>query len=81
MQILAEAPGEVPGLLTSKLGIKHTGPHLDAMAAIARSAKSRSLEAFQEAVRLMHVRTQMGVPVMQSIYAEHHEFTFLYFRS
>ena len=34
----------------SKFGMKHLGPDIEAMATIARAAKARSLEQFQEAV-------------------------------
>lgn len=41
---------EVPVLLTGKFALKHHGPDLDAMAAITRAAKCRSLEDFKAAV-------------------------------
>jgi hypothetical protein len=37
--------------LTGKFGLKHSGPEIEAMAAIAAAAKIRSLEQFQLAVR------------------------------
>lgn len=49
-KILNESPNEVAPLLSSKIGLKHAGKNLDAMAAIAKAAKSHSLEDFQKAV-------------------------------
>ena len=51
-KILNESPNEVAPLLSSKIGLKHAGKNLDAMAAIAKAAKSHSLEDFQKAVSL-----------------------------
>jgi 26S proteasome regulatory subunit N6 len=50
-KILNEAAGEVGSLLASKAGMKHAGVDLEAMSAIAKAAKIRSLEDFQTAVR------------------------------
>lgn len=49
-KILKEAAHEVPNLLASKIGMKHAGLHLEAMAAVAKAAKASSLEDFQAAV-------------------------------
>jgi 26S proteasome regulatory subunit N6 len=51
-KILNEASHEVPSLLSTKMAVKHVGRDLNAMAAIAASAKVKSLEDFQTAVRL-----------------------------
>lgn len=49
-KVLNESAAEVPALLTSKIGMKHSGVQLEAMAAIAKASKIRSLEDFQAAV-------------------------------
>ncbi len=49
-KVLNNGAGEVPALLGSKMAVKHTGIHLEAMAAVARAAKSRSLGDFDEVV-------------------------------
>lgn len=49
-KVLNDTPGEVSALMASKFGMKHAGADLDAMAAVARAAKARSLEEFQAAV-------------------------------
>lgn len=51
-KILNGAPDEVPSLLTSKIGMKHSGRNLEAMAEIAKASKNRSLEDFKAAVSL-----------------------------
>ena len=50
-KVLTECAAEVPSILTSKLGMKHSGIQLEAMAEVARASKVRSLEDFQAAVR------------------------------
>ena len=49
-KILNESSSEVPGLVSSKFGMKHAGIDLEAMSAIAKAAKVRSLEDFKAAV-------------------------------
>ena len=49
-KVLNGAAAEVPSILTSKMGMKHAGVALEAMAAIAKASKIRSLEDFQAAV-------------------------------
>eukprot|EP00428_Durinskia_dybowskii_P066765 CAMPEP_0170383608 /NCGR_PEP_ID=MMETSP0117_2-20130122/15562_1 /TAXON_ID=400756 /ORGANISM="Durinskia baltica, Strain CSIRO CS-38" /LENGTH=439 /DNA_ID=CAMNT_0010639315 /DNA_START=41 /DNA_END=1360 /DNA_ORIENTATION=+ len=49
-KVLNECAAEVPSILTSKLGMKHSGIQLEAMAEVARASKVRSLEDFQAAV-------------------------------
>jgi hypothetical protein len=51
-KVLNESAAEVPALLTSKIGMKHSGVQLEAMAAIAKASKIRSLEDFQAAVSI-----------------------------
>ena len=52
-KVLNETSQEVPALLSSKIGLKHAGKDLEAMAAVAKAAKAHSLEDFQHAVRLI----------------------------
>lgn len=49
-KVLNESAHEVPAVLSSKIGIKHAGKELEAMAAIATAAKARSLQDFKQAV-------------------------------
>lgn len=49
-KVLKEAASEVPALLSSKIGMKHSGKELEAMAAVARAAKDFSLEEFRVVV-------------------------------
>lgn len=56
--MLSNAAGEVPSILANKNSIKYLGPEVESMAAVARAAKDRSLEKFQEAVRTFAVRTE-----------------------
>jgi len=49
-KVLGDHMQDVPGLLTGKFALKHGGRQLDAMAAISKAAKSRSLEDFKSSV-------------------------------
>lgn len=51
LQVLSNTPGEVPSILSNKNSIKYVGPEVEAMTAVAKAAKERSLEKFQAAVR------------------------------
>lgn len=51
-KVLNDSSDEVNALLSGKMGMKHWGADLEAMAAIAKAAKGRSLDDFQVAVRL-----------------------------
>lgn len=42
--------GDVPGLVNGKGGLKHQGPDLDAMRAIAAASAERSLKEFEDAL-------------------------------
>lgn len=55
-KVLSNQLQEVPALLSGKFALKHTGPDLEAMAAITRAAKSRSLEDFKAAVAAHEAR-------------------------
>ena len=49
-KVLQGLPEEVPSILAGKFGLKHAGPEVGAMAQIAKAAKARSLEQFQQLV-------------------------------
>lgn len=58
MQILGGHPNEVPAILSGKHGLKYAGSNnldLDAMSAVAKSARKRSLEEFEETVMLIPI--------------------------
>ncbi len=50
-KVLNDTPKEVFSLLNSKMGLKHSGPGLEALHAIAKAVKERSLEGFETAVK------------------------------
>ncbi len=49
-KVLNDTPKEVFTLLNSKIGLKHSGPGLEALHAIAVAVRDRSLEGFEAAV-------------------------------
>jgi 26S proteasome regulatory subunit N6 len=49
-KVLSNSAGEVPSILANKSSIKYLGEEIEAMSAVARAAKDRSLEQFQAAV-------------------------------
>ena len=49
-KVLSDHAGDVPALLSSKRGINHAGVELQAMTAIAKAAKMRSLQEFTDTV-------------------------------
>ena len=46
-KIMAKRPEDVYALIASKGGVKHTGAHIDSMAAVAKALELRSLHDFQ----------------------------------
>lgn len=54
-KVLNEAADEVSALLSSKIGVKHAGKELEAMSAVAKAAKSRSLEDFKAVVSVLYL--------------------------
>merc|ERR1711997_1083724 len=49
-KVMLNLPDEVTNLVSGKLALKHAGPELEAMKAVALSAKNRSLSDFQDAL-------------------------------
>merc|ERR1711979_72081 len=49
-KIMLRTPEEVTNLVSGKLALRHSGPGLEAMKAVALSAKNRSLADFQKAL-------------------------------
>ena len=49
-KVLSNSSGEVPSILANKNSIKYLGTEVEAMSSVARAAKERSLEKFQDAV-------------------------------
>merc|ERR1712223_1656430 len=50
-KVMLNLPDEVTNLVSGKLALKHAGPELEAMKAVALSAKNRSLSDFQAALK------------------------------
>lgn len=53
-KVLSNHPGEVTAVMAGKLAVKHKGPDIEAMVAIAQAAKHKSLEDFTSSVSLIH---------------------------
>jgi 26S proteasome regulatory subunit N6 len=51
-KILNDTPNEVAAIMASKAGLKHAGPDLEALNAIANAVKAKSLEDFEKAVEV-----------------------------
>jgi len=51
-KIMLQLPDEVTNLVSGKLALRHSGPDMEAMKAVALAAKGRSLKEFQEAVKV-----------------------------
>lgn len=49
-KVLSYKAHEVPSILSNKSALKHVGPEIESMTAVARAATERSLEKFQTAV-------------------------------
>jgi len=49
-KVMLNLPDEVTSLVSGKLALRHSGPELEAMKAVALAAKQRSLADFQKAV-------------------------------
>lgn len=55
LQVMVDAPEEVPTLLAGKLALKYTATDLDAMKAIALAAKKRSLSDFNKVLSIIQL--------------------------
>ncbi|CAK0779535.1 26S proteasome regulatory subunit rpn6 [Coccomyxa viridis] len=49
-KVMMKDADEVPGLVSSKAGLKHAGQDVDSMIAVAKAYKERSLQGFQAAL-------------------------------
>jgi len=57
-KIMLNLPDEVASLVSGKLALRHSGKDLEAMKAVAASAKARSLADFQEALKNYRVELE-----------------------
>merc|ERR1719436_2070334 len=57
-KVMLDLPDEVTNLVSGKLALKHAGPELEAMKAVALSAKNRSLSDFQAALKTFKVQLE-----------------------
>merc|ERR1719460_2289263 len=57
-KVMLNLPDEVTNLVSGKLALKHAGPELEAMKAVALSAKNRSLSDFQAALKTYKVQLE-----------------------
>merc|ERR1712086_313807 len=57
-KVMLNLPDEVTNLVSGKLALRHSGPELEAMKAVALSAKNRSLADFQNALKTFKVQLE-----------------------
>merc|ERR1719233_253278 len=57
-KVMLNLPDEVTNLVSGKLALRHSGPGLEAMKAVALSAKNRSLADFQKALKDFKVQLE-----------------------
>jgi len=57
-KIMLNLPDEVTNLVSGKLALRHSGPDMEAMKAVALSAKARSLADFQKAVTTFKIQLE-----------------------
>jgi 26S proteasome regulatory subunit N6 len=50
-KIMTSQPDEVPSLINSKSGLRHAGPNVEAMRAVAQAYKDRSLVSFERVLK------------------------------
>merc|ERR1712076_210595 len=66
-KVMLNLPDEVTNLVSGKLALRHSGPDMESMKAVALAAKARSLADFQKAVKaykvqLDYVASKIGLP-------------------
>merc|ERR1711992_417823 len=66
-KVMLSLPDEVTNLVSGKLALKHAGPELEAMKAVALSAKNRSLSDFQKAVKTYRVELEEDMIVSKHL--------------
>jgi len=66
-KVMLNLPDEVTNLVSGKLALKHAGPELEAMKAVALSAKNRSLSDFQTAVKTYKVQLEDDLIVQKHL--------------
>merc|ERR1711997_614002 len=57
-KIMLRTPEEVTNLVSGKLALRHSGPDMESMKAVALAAKARSLADFQKAVKAYKVQLE-----------------------
>lgn len=53
-KIMLNESEDVPGIISSKAGLKYTGREVDAMRAVAKAHQDRSLQTFQDVLKQYH---------------------------
>merc|ERR1711983_218745 len=66
-KVMLNLPDEVTNLVSGKLALKHAGPELEAMKAVALSAKNRSLSDFQAAVKTFKAQLEDDLIVQKHL--------------
>jgi len=66
-KVMLNLPDEVTNLVSGKLALKHAGPELEAMKAVALSAKNRSLSDFQAAVKTFKAQLEEDLIVSKHL--------------
>ena len=66
-KVMLNLPDEVTNLVSGKLALKHAGPELEAMKAVALSAKNRSLSDFQAALNTFKVQLEEDLIVSKHL--------------
>merc|ERR1719460_999161 len=57
-KVMLNLPDEVTNLVSGKLALRHSGPDMESMKAVALAAKARSLADFQKAVKTYKVQLE-----------------------
>ncbi|CAL5218886.1 g624 [Coccomyxa viridis] len=68
-KVMMKDADEVPGLVSSKAGLKHAGQDVDSMVAVAKAYKDRSLQGFQDALAL-HKEQLVDDPIVHAHLSE-----------